>query len=203
MSRAPLSLIWILAGCATETSILELEVQLVQEGLSDVGVTVHAAPDGDAIEAAGIGPRTGNRTPGAPRSSAAIEVSVIASGADVERPLRIEVEVCPDRRGGCCPAAGPDCAAPDRHRAVVRVERAFYVGERTRLTLCVAPAAGPGVGLLVGRDPVPLLEGGCAPELALDVGRCAVQGCLEGDDQTHSFCRELTDPTTHYCEPAP
>ena len=163
-SRRALSLLALgaLAGC-TRNARLELAVELpASERLAAAELLVLSDPP----DFEGAAWATARREPLDEVGDTAL-VHILAEGESIERPLGLRVRLCPT-----------DACAGDSPEVAVRVERAFYRGALTWLTIAIPD--------------VP--DGRAAP---IDVGRCAVGGCLDGD-AVEDFCR-LDD--THYCEP--
>jgi hypothetical protein len=110
-----------------------------------------------------------------------LDVSVEGRPEIEAEPVRIKVRFCHD----------PSCAAiDDDHAPEVRyqIERAFYLGQRTSLTLtvdCIPNVAGQ-------TDAPPSCAVAQAQEV--DVPKCQVAGCREG--VTSNYCVN----GEHFCE---
>lgn len=156
-----LALLALVAGC-TRNARLELAVELpASERLAAAELLVLSDPP----DFEGAAWATARREPLDEVGDTAL-VHILAEGDAIERPLGLRVRLCPT-----------DACAGDSPEVAVRVERAFYRGALTWLTVAIAE--------------VP--DGRAAP---LDVERCAVGGCLHGDE-VEDFCRL---DGTHYCE---
>lgn len=152
-----LALALLASGCA-RNALLELEVQL-PPGIdhAELRVLSDPPPSYDDPEWDAVTPEALDEVGEVAR------VQVLAEGPAIEAPLAARVRLC-----GATPC---DSTAEVR----VEIERPFYVGHETRVTVAIP-----------------------AVPLAFDtyvVDRCAVRGCLGGD--TLEFCR---DDGTHYCE---
>ena len=163
MSRALIvaaGLAVVLGGCA-RNAVLELEIELPPEeglALAELYVLSDYTDFSDAAwTEAQLEPLT--------ELGDVARVDIVAEGASIERALGLRIRLCTAEP---CPAGAPE--------QLVRIDRAFYVGERTwlRIPLPATPV----------RD----------PELLI-FDRCEVGGCLDGD--TLSYCR-LDE--SHYCE---
>lgn len=94
-------------------------------------------------------------------------VSFVAEGDTIGRPLGLRVRFCADRVCG----ALADVDAPEARYVIAR---AFYRGQRTRLTLTPVPSTSP---------------------VTTEIDRCAVRGCSNGAAATYCFA-----DGRHFCE---
>lgn len=160
----------VLVGCA-ENAILELDVALPSAadacGATQVAVEARIPPEGSCFfDQDWFDGDTAVLTLAEAPSTE--EVSVVADGEDVTRPLCVRIRPC----------ATEECPPPDLAigaRAEITIERAFYVGQYTRIEL----------------DPIDL----CA-STASTVDRCAVEGCAGGAPHD-DYC---TPEGRHLCE---
>jgi len=145
-------------GCA-QNAILELTLELPAQPTGApllVQVQARTAETVDFAESwAGTEPVSGLGLADEPSTRT---VSIVG-GDDLTRELGIRVRFC---REAECTGLGDD-RAPETQ---VLVERAFYLGHRTRLRLEIPEVPGP--------SPVPMR-----------VERCRVEGCLAGTTSTY------------------
>ncbi|MEC7519401.1 MAG: hypothetical protein VYE22_06010 [Myxococcota bacterium] len=152
MRRAPLAIAALALASCSHGAVLELSLELPDRGDARFAV-LDAAPGAPPD---GAGPTVAF----APGDEA--HVSLVA-GADLEAPLHVRVRFC----------EAPDCAGePSPPTVRARIERAFYPGVKTSLTLAVPP-----------------------PPATLEIDACRVQGCIEGRGAA-LYCVD----GTHVCE---
>jgi len=173
--KAALALVALLASCAEDNAILELDVVLpvptdettqrfafVQVRTDELGFDIPWS-GGDSLE----GFRLSNGTP----EERTQQISVVAQPSHYERDIHVRVHFC---RESQCTGIGDDVAPEAR----LVVEHPFYSGQRTFAEWTI--------------DEVPGAAG--EPDR---VERCAIAapGCREG--MTTNFCRM---DGTHFCE---
>lgn len=158
-------------GCA-ENAILELELQFPpQTAASGQYVVIQALSSETALTPGmSLGSET---TPFTLAEETIGRMSLVASGAEITQPLYVGVRFCVDRD---CLATG-DPQEPDQ---LFRLERAFYLGAYSSVTID--------------------LRGGPTPGLT-EVGRCEVHGCFMGSRPVAGSCLVNEDGTeVHFCE---
>ena len=165
MTRLLSAVLLVLAGCA-DNAVLELDLGLPPESLDGLHrfAFVQARSGAEPFDEpwGGSDPVEGFMLGFDPHRES---VSVVADDASIEDPLRIKVRYCFTAR---CSSLS-DADAP---QAEIEIERAFYVAERTFLTLD-----------LTGENE------------SITVEKCRVRGCIGGTVST--FCR---GDGTHFCE---
>ena len=117
-----------------------------------------------------------------PADKTSLRASVEGRAEIESTPVRVKVRFC---RDASCAAVGDDNAPEVRFQ----IERAFYLGERTSLSLaveCIPYVLGETDGQI----------GNCATndKSQVNVAKCAVAGCREG--VTTNYCAS----GKHFCE---
>lgn len=110
-------------------------------------------------------------------------ISVEAMADSETKPVRVKVRFC--KSPTCTDVAARDDRAPE---AWLEIERAFYIGERTRLTWSIACI--PNAPDVTPAPPTCAV----ANKTKIAIEKCRVEGCRSG--QTSSYCVG----TTHFCE---
>lgn len=162
MRTPSLLLALLVAGCAQD-AVLELTVEIPEA--AEPGPR-YAVVDARAGEPVGAPP---GDVVGLDRTAAGDgRVSIVAEPGDAEQPLHLRVRFCDD----------PSCtgAPADVPQVRLRIERAFYPGEHTFLTVRIEAVP-------TGTEELP------------DVGKCEVRGCVSGESAT--YCLE---DGAHLCE---
>jgi hypothetical protein len=169
----------VLGGCA-ENAVLEVELTLpaqpaapspplfayVQARSADVVSFDEAWAGTDAVEGRAL-----------EDEETALPFSIVAGGASFARELGIRIRFC---RSPDCTAVGDDRAPEARYR----IERAFYQGQRTRLSLPNDPAVDP-------LPPVPPATGAVITE----IDKCDIEGCTIGTSSMYCYLNG-----NHFCE---
>ena len=162
MRRALPWLLLLATGCA-ENAILELDIVPPEAGTATL-LNVQVLSSDEELDA----PQDlGSGTERFVLGNDPTHLHVVADGPEIERPLLIGVWTC----------AGETCSDEEQGPTqLLRVERAFYLGEYTHLDLNLRGRPLTGV---------------------VEVSRCAVQGCGIADT---SYCWDDGGVQRHYCE---
>lgn len=164
---AAAALALLVAGCA-DNAILEVDLELPATSASTPRYAFVQSLSASTIDFggawAGADATEGFLLTSAPSTQ---HVSFVTDGDAIGRPLGIRVRFCTDRVCG----ALADVDAPEARYVV---DRAFYRGQRTRLTLSPVPETAP---------------------TTTEIGKCEVRGCSNGAAATYCFA-----DGRHFCE---
>ena len=154
------------AGCA-ENAILELDLVAPPSSAAETVLNVQLLSTEEAVAAP---ENLGSPVQRFVLDAEPTQISVVASGDDIARPLYVGVWTCADM---AC-AAADDPQAPTR---LFRLERAFYLGQYTHLDLDLRREPLTGV---------------------VEISRCRVQGCGVADgDYCYA---DPDGTARHFCE---
>lgn len=170
-------------GCASD-AILELEVFLpAMDTTARVMTITRGARSADPED------ETGQLDLDLQEFARPEAVSVVDDAGGVDRALFLTFTACLAR----------PCARSDDTR-VVEIERPFYAGRRTHLTLCVTRAGSCGEECVDSECAAALREdrGAIAVFGEHRVDRCQVRGCVDGESRVpDAYCRADGD---HFCQ---
>ncbi len=161
----------LLFGCA-ENAILEVDLQLPAQPTTGPALFAHVqARSADVVSFdetwAGTDAIEGRELA---EEASPLPFSVVAGGSAFTRKLGVRVRFC---ETPACTGLGDDYAPEMRYR----IERAFYRGRRTRVTIAIAsvPTAPPGEAEVIEK--------------------CDVEGCTSGSTLSYCFI-----DGRHFCE---